>query len=412
MKRALNYNETKIQKGQAQCIHAGNYILNPEQMNFHQKIERMQDFISLNERTKKTNTLHISLNFDPSEKHSKEKLAAIAQIYMEKIGFGKQPYLIYKHDDAGHPHIHIVTTTIQADGKRIDTHNIGRNQSEKARKEIEQDFNLVKAQNKKSQSLSEIIPANVQKAHYGKSATKQSIQNVLDTVINQYKFTSLAELNAILKQYNVVADRGKEGGRIYKTNGLLYKLLDANGNKVGIPIKASSFYSQPTIKILEKKFEENDINRQHDKKKLKTSIDWVLSKSQGSLNEFKDALLKEKIQTVLRQNKDGLVYGITYIDYRTKSVFNGSDLGKQYSITGIQQKLNRKKEAPIMEKIDIKNTTKFQQPNDKTQQPEKELSSHQNKDDLLLQLTITEKLLNRIPSELLKKKKRKRNPNL
>ena len=57
---------------------------------------------------------------------------------MEKIGFGEQPYLTYQHFDAGHPHIHIVSVKVRADGSRIDTQNIGRNQSEKARKEIEE----------------------------------------------------------------------------------------------------------------------------------------------------------------------------------------------------------------------------------------------------------------------------------
>lgn len=412
LNRALNYNEKKVQKGQAECIHAGNYLLNPEQMKFHQKLERLQDLISLNERTKKTNTLHISLNFDPSEKHSKGVLTSIAQSYMEKIGFGKQPYLVYQHNDAGHPHIHIVTTTIQADGKRIDTYNIGRNQSEKARKEIEQDFGLVKAQGKKIQSVTEIIPANVQKAQYGKSETKRSITNVLDSVIPHFKYTSLAELNAILKQYNVIADRGTEGGRIYNSKGLLYKLLDAAGNKIGVPIKASLIYSQPTLKNLEKKFAENEIKRQPDKQKLKTSIDWVLSKSPGSLKDLKDALLKEKIQTVLRQNNEGLVYGITFIDYRSKSVFNGSDLGKQYSIAGIQQRLNIKGESPVLEKAGKGITTISRQPKGNTIQTEKEVSHNQNKEDLLQQLTENEKMFNKLPFELLKKKKRKRNHNL
>lgn len=412
LNRALNYNEKKVQKGQAECIHAGNYLLNPEQMKFHQKLERLQDLISLNERTKKTNTLHISLNFDPSEKHSKGVLTSIAQSYMEKIGFGKQPYLVYQHNDAGHPHIHIVTTTIQADGKRIDTYNIGRNQSEKARKEIEQDFGLVKAQGKKIQSVTEIIPANVQKAQYGKSETKRSITNVLDSVIPHFKYTSLAELNAILKQYNVIADRGTEGGRIYNSKGLLYKLLDAAGNKIGVPIKASLIYSQPTLKNLEKKFAENEIKRQPDKQKLKTSIDWVFSKSPGSLKDLKDALLKEKIQTVLRQNNEGLVYGITFIDYRSKSVFNGSDLGKQYSIAGIQQRLNIKGESPVLEKAGKGITTISRQPKGNTIQTEKEVSHNQNKEDLLQQLTENEKMFNKLPFELLKKKKRKRNHNL
>lgn len=63
---------------------------------------------------------------------------------MQKIGFGAQPYLVYEHHNAGHRHIHIVSTNIQRAGSRIKLHNVGRNQSEKARKEIE--FKLFKAQ--------------------------------------------------------------------------------------------------------------------------------------------------------------------------------------------------------------------------------------------------------------------------
>ena len=178
-----------------------------------------------------------------------------------------------------------------------------------------------------------------------------------------------------------------------------------------MPVKASSIYSQPTLKNLEKKFEENEIKRQPFKQKLKTAIDWVLSKSPASLKEFTDALLKEKIQTVQRQNNEGLVYGITFIDYRSKSIFNGSDLGKQYSIGGIRQKLNGNSGVPIHEKKSAENTTRFQQPKDKAPQPEKELPNHSTKEDLLQQLTTSEKAFNKLPFELLKKKKRKRNHN-
>jgi hypothetical protein len=370
--------------------------------------------ISLNERAKKTNTLHISLNFDPSEKHTKEILSLIAQVYMDKIGFGNQPYLVYEHTDAAHPHIHIVTTNIQADGKRMDTYNIGRNQSEKARKEIEQDFGLVKAQRKKVQPLSEIMPVNVQKAQYGKSETKRSITNVLDAVLNHFKYTSLAELNAILKQYNVVADRGNEKGRIYKTNGLLYKLLDERGNKIGVPIKASLIYSKPTLNNLEKKFAENETRRQPDKQKLKTAVDWALAKSPATLKEFTEALLKESIQPVIRQNSDGLVYGITFIDYRTKAVFNGSDLGKQYSIAGIQQKLKEQSKTSVEENKNKELPAISKSPKDSVIHNEKEMSKSQtiNKEDLWQQLTANEKTFNRLPFELIKKKKKKRKQNL
>ncbi len=413
LQRAVNYNEKKVQKGQAECISAGNYLLSPHQMNFYEKMERLQDLISLNERTKKTNTLHISLNFDPSEKLPTDKLSEIAQVYMDKIGFGDQPYLVYQHNDAGHPHIHIVTTNIQSNGKRIDTYNIGRNQSEKARKEIEIDFGLVKAQGRNQERSSDISFVNTQKVQYGKSETRRSITNVLDAVLNHFKFTSLPELNAILKQYNVIVDRGKEDSRIYKAKGLQYRLLDEKGNKVGVPIKASLIYSQPTLKNLEKKFEENEQKRQPDKKKLKTAIDWALSKSPASLHDLVTALQKEKIQTVLRQNNVGLIYGITFIDYRTKSVFNGSDLGKQYSIASLQQKLStqEKNPNPVQKAQDSQGVFKQASGVDQSGR-ENDFEKPGNKDELLKELTTTDKSFNRLPFELLKKKKKKKNKNL
>src|SRR5258705_13763469 len=113
IKRALNYNEKKVQSGHAICIYAGNFLKSLDKLNFYNKLQRFQDLISLNDRAQKSNTLHISLNFHPSEHLDARVLTAIANEYMERIGFGKQPYLVYEHKDAGHPHIHIVTTNIE-----------------------------------------------------------------------------------------------------------------------------------------------------------------------------------------------------------------------------------------------------------------------------------------------------------
>lgn len=140
--KALNYSEKKVQKGQAECIAAGHYLRTVHQMTLEQKLRGFEMRNMVNDRAV-TKTLHISLNFDPSEKLSKEKLSRIASAYLQKIGFGAQPYLVYEHRDAGHPHVHIVTTTIRDDGSRIPTHNIGRSLSEKARKEIEESFGLI-----------------------------------------------------------------------------------------------------------------------------------------------------------------------------------------------------------------------------------------------------------------------------
>ncbi|RZK03274.1 MAG: relaxase, partial [Flavobacterium sp.] len=163
--RALNYNEKKVQKGVATCLHADNFLKDAGAMNFYEKLGRFKHLIELNTRAK-TNSLHISLNFHPWEALNREKLVQIAAVYMEKIGFGAQPYLVYEHLDAGHPHLHIVTTSIREDGSRIVTQNIGKNQSQVARKEIEEAFGLMQASSPASQSLKAPEEDIVQKIKY------------------------------------------------------------------------------------------------------------------------------------------------------------------------------------------------------------------------------------------------------
>src|SRR5258708_20469301 len=144
---------------------------------------------------------------------------------MERIGFENQPYLVYQHFDAGHPHIHVVTTNIQLDGSRILLYNIGRNQSTKARLELEKKYNLVKAEGRRLETNTE----EVRRTTYGKTETRRSISNVVGKVIQSYYFTSLPEFNAVLTQFNIVADRGTEESRVFKHRGLQYRILDKDG---------------------------------------------------------------------------------------------------------------------------------------------------------------------------------------
>src|SRR5204863_1765052 len=162
IRKALNYNEQKAKEGKAECIYAHKFLKEAKNLNFYEKLGRFQSLITLNKRAS-TNSIHISLNFGLEEKLRQEKLVEIARAYMEKIGFGQQPYLVYQHRDAGHPHIHIVSTNIQPDGRRISLHNIGRNQSSTARKEIETNFGLQKAENEEKSKSEEIKPVNAKK---------------------------------------------------------------------------------------------------------------------------------------------------------------------------------------------------------------------------------------------------------
>lgn len=334
----LHYNENKVSESKAQLLLAGGFAADVTQMSFHQKLQRFQHLTMLTGKVK-TNAIHISLNFDSQDKLTNHQLQQITISYMEKIGFGDQPYLVYKHNDAAHPHLHIATTNIKSDGKRIDIHDIGRKLSEPARKELEIEFNLVKADGRRLSNTLEIKPVDLKKVDYGENPTKRAITNIVNAVIVTYKFTSLAEMNAVLKQFNVIADRGRENTLMFQKNGLMYSIINEKGEHVGVPIKASSIYNKPTLANLEERFFRNLEKRQPLKQPLKEVINDVFEKFITiSKAGFISELAKQNINVVFRQNEQGSSFGITFIDNNRKAVFNGSDLGKGYAAKALMER--------------------------------------------------------------------------
>lgn len=405
LQRILHYNENKVKEGVAECIGEGNYPMEVNAMSFAMKLNCLVHQTELNMNVTR-NSVHISLNFDTSESGmEKLVLVNIANEYMEKIGFGQQPYLIYQHYDAGHPHIHIVSVKVRRDGSRIDMQNIGKNQSEKARREIEKGYGLVVAGNEKQQGISR-ARSHPAKVIYGKIDSKRAITNILNAVVPNYKFTSLHELNAVLCQYNITADRGSERSRMFQAQGLVYRILDEKGNKVGIPIKASSIYNKPTLSVLEKRYGVNEVARTPSKGRIKNCIDrFLLGKKEIETTSFCKALEKEGISVVLRQNEEGRLYGITYVDHVTRCVFNGSALGKQYSAKGIQERCAGNNPRQELFSAVTQNTS-----GNTTTAAEKqgyELFNSIKSDDALTALSRPENALDYIPKQLKKKKKRK-----
>jgi hypothetical protein len=391
----LNYNENKVTAGSAQLIMASLFGTELEKLNFSDKLNRFQHLTELNDRTK-TNSVHIMLNFDENEKPNTLTMQQIAAAYMDKIGFGDQPYLVYNHNDAAHTHIHIVTTNIETDGNRIGLHNIGKTLSETARKELEIEFGLVKADSKTLKQANCMKSVAPEKAVYGKTPTKRAITNVVSAVVSQYNFTSLPEFNAILKQFNVIADRGKEDTLMFEKKGLIYSILDEKGNKIGVPFKASSLNDKPTLKNLEVRFAQNEEKRKPFKESLKGNIEKVFRNYNGITKDtFIKELQEQNIQAVFRQNEQGIIYGVTFIDNYNKTVFNGSDLGKAYTAKGLNEKFDTI-DHPVKNKQDNYSTTTQRNPTYLQNTPKTDYLKSDEPTEQYLQRSAFDKLLNNL----------------
>ncbi|RXK87021.1 relaxase/mobilization nuclease domain-containing protein [Filimonas effusa] len=346
--RAAKYNENKVEEGKAKLLMAANYLKNPDELSFKEKHDRIKDLVDLSTAEKRL--IHLSLNFHPSEeaRMTPDFLKKMSEEFMQKMGFGNQPYLVYQHFDAGHPHVHILSSLIREDGTRIDTHNQAKNFSEPIRKEMEAKYGLVPADKKENaQTKEQSLKVTAQKLQYGKSSTVRSITNVLEHVLPRYKYSSLQELNTVLREFNVEADRGNEESRVYKNRGLYYRALNDDGTKAGKQIKASRIYFQPTLDYLENKFKENEVHRGANKRAVKTKIEWQLNQQPKSMEAFKEGLEKERISLVTHRTKQGNVFGLTFIDHEHGAIFKGSDIDKDYSAKKILERLGMQQKPEL-----------------------------------------------------------------
>lgn len=332
----LYYNEQKVKKGQAECIYAGNYLKDAAELTRKEKRGRFNAALESNQRVVNT-AMHIKLQFAPEEKLDNDRMIAVADFYMRRIGYGGQPYLVYRHLDTAFAHLHIATIAIRPDGQYIKTPFMARRLSEPARKAAEEEFGLVKAQGRKRE-LGE-TPQGARRIIYGQLPTEEAIGDNLRYILHNYRYRSLSELNAILGLYNMIAKTGRPGSRLSAFGGLLYQVLDEKGLGRGVPVKASSLPGKPTLKWLQTKFEEHRLAPMNAIGVTRLSLDAALRTKPADGASLQDALRRNKIAIAADIQPDGTKAGMLLVNLAERTVVNSKELGKGYEWASLRQRL-------------------------------------------------------------------------
>jgi hypothetical protein len=337
LRRDVGYNERKVKSGAAVCIFAGNFLKEAHEMTRAEKIQRFVDQIALHDR-KKTSTLHIYLGFSIRDIISKDKLICISREYMERIGLGDHPFIVYQHLDAAHPHVHIVTISIRHDGTRINLHHFGAKRSAPACRLINEKYGLQKA-DKAIERKEDPFPEHPEKLIYGKKPVKEAITQVLNYVLHNYKYRDVDELNAILRLYNLSALPGKTGGWLAAHHGLLYWMLDEQGKGIGMPIKASAIPFKPTLKWLATRFGTQPGLDHVVIQRVQSSITAALAKGVQNWQQLTSVLRQDQIAIVPVPAAAGAPGEWHYIDLATKAVVKGGELGTDYTPDAVMKRM-------------------------------------------------------------------------
>ena len=364
---ALGYNFKKVQHNEAAVL-----CVNELRKGFDGTFQMdkvladMQKAIPEQCRTKKT-VFHCSLNPHPDEKLSDERLTQIAKEYMEALGYGNQPYIVFKHNDIAREHIHIVSLRVDFDGNKINDKFEGR-RSKKITNALEKKYNLIP-----SSKVSERTTTETPKVNVVQGNIKEQVANTVRSAMKHYTFCSLGELNAILRKYNLAVEEVKTEYRGKRYDGLVYVPTDDKGNKVSTPIHASDIgrgvgYTAVQNKMLKSKQMVKPLIPTVRRKVLE-----VMRTSPHTEERLRQRLEKQGLQVVIRKNDNGRIYGITFIDDEKGIALNGSRLGKGYAANKFNEYFSNPENNPFLdESLYGKIDTTFQQQMQTIQSDEQE----------------------------------------
>lgn len=336
---ALSYNQTKVDEGTAKVLGDNRMMqLTDGSYTIGRCMESFEPYLAANNKTEKP-VMHISLNPHPNDKLNDEQLTEIAKEYLEKLGYGDQPYMIYKHEDIDRHHIHIVTVRVDENGKKIDD-TFQHRKSKDITRELEQKYQLRSAERQQQKDL-----FWMKKVDPKQGDVKKQVSNTIKTLSNTYHFQSINEYRALLSLYNISVEelKGEQNGKSF--HGLVYCVTNDKGEKIGNPFKSSIFGKQVGAAALYNHIEQSKkhIKEKDLKSKTRTIIDREM-KACKNQKDFENRLARESIEVVFRKNDSGRIYGVTFIDHHQKTVLNGSNFGKSYSANAFEQLFNGTKD--------------------------------------------------------------------
>ncbi|WP_346986205.1 relaxase/mobilization nuclease domain-containing protein [Chryseobacterium sp. POE27] len=144
---------------------------------------------------------------------------------MQEMGYGNQPFVVFKHTDIDRTHIHIVSVCVNEEGRKI-SDTFDKRRSVKITRELEHKHGLLPTLEK-----DQLQSPTFRGVDYQKGNLKSQTVSVVRHLPEYYKFQSMGEYNALLSLFNITTELVKGELNGLQKEGLIYSVLDKHGEK-------------------------------------------------------------------------------------------------------------------------------------------------------------------------------------
>lgn len=318
IERPLEYNTEKVDRDVASILASFNTD-GPSQ----EEIE--STFLRYERRSIRTMNLSFHMNIDPLEGQdnlSDSEIAEFTRRMMEGLGYGEQPYVIYKHSDIDRTHYHVVSIRTRLDGRKIsDSFEARRCHQLLVDLSREFDYKVGNISGKRRAS-------GIEKFDPPAGDIIEQMKVIYDKSL-EYHFTSFEQFRVILRSYGVRLDARSEGSTHFLLHG-----LGENGkactNAVSGRMMESDLFERYHERAEQSVGEMKVMSMERNRIRRCVRGPLADAVSQG---HFLNMLAKCGISvSIERDPKTHTISDVNFVDHVTKTAFNISGMGPDLTL--------------------------------------------------------------------------------
>ncbi|MTI30028.1 relaxase/mobilization nuclease domain-containing protein [Xanthovirga aplysinae] len=289
-------------------------------------------------------TFHPNIDFAKEDlsKLTDDLLNEIADRYMKMMGYGNCEYVVYRHMDKDHPHIHIASSVVDVDGKKVDD-SFEVEKSLRLCRMFEKEYGITIATDRKRDhkkeidrhgpEIDKIKEGNTEdlELKYGYGA-EMLINIAIENALCSASVVDFETFTKVLEKEGVKPVKIEKEGKVI---GLKYSVLDPVDSKRSMfSIKASATKKRATLKNLDSHFAKNIGD---NKEYVRKSINKAFARGVKDLIALKQQLHLDNVELKPVENSGG-IYGVSF--GFNGQTFKGSDLGKEYSFRNLSSRFS------------------------------------------------------------------------
>lgn len=241
----LAYNQKKIEKGQGSVIDSniinGSVVMQTKEFNI---VRQLKPNLS-------KAVYHTSLNLPYSDKLSDKEFGNLARDYLDGMGFNENQYIVYKHTDQEHSHVHIVANRVKYSGDVVsDSQDYKR--SETLIRKLEVKYKLTQLIQKKESIV--LSKGEIEKSlRTGDVPERLELQNIILEILNLNilinEFLEKLKKNGVSTKFNK-SSNGTISGISFEYKGITYKGSKVHRNLSWNTIKTKINYEQNRVSTI------------------------------------------------------------------------------------------------------------------------------------------------------------------